>query len=252
MVLTQRGEELMYHFRQIIAQVEELEQTCKGVHSRKRQFSISVPRASYIAEALVNFSKLIGDEPVTIYYKETNPYRAIENILEEDYGLGIIRYAANYDKYFTKVLEEKNMVCKPVVQFHYKIITSSKSPLAKKDVIHFSDLYPFIEIAHADPFVPSLPFSVVKKEELPDDFKRRIFVFERGTQFDLLNKNTETFMWVSPMPKEILERHGLVQCECLDNTKMYKDMLIYDKNYKLSDLDMKFITEIKKSIHENF
>ena len=252
MTLTKRGEEFVHYAKKILEQIEQVEQTFKETKPEKLQFSISVPRASYIADAFVEFSRNIGNKPVEIYYKETNPYRAIKNILEVDYKLGIVRYASCYDKYYTETFEEKGLAYELIVQFHYVLIMSKDSKLANKEDIHFEDLSPFIEIAHADPFVPSLPLSVVKKEELPDNIKRRIFVFERGTQFDLLTENPETFMWVSPIPERILESHGLVQRECPDNTKTYKDMLIYRKNYELSDLDKKFITEVHKSIRNNF
>ena len=252
MTLTKRGEEFVHYAKQILEQIEQVEHTFKEAKPEKLQFSISVPRASYIADAFVEFSRNIGNEPVEIYYKETNPYRAIKNILEVDYKLGIVRYASCYDKYYTEMFEEKGLAYELVVQFHYVLIMSKDSQLAKKDNIHFADLMPFIEIAHADPFVPSLPLSIVKKEELPDNIERRIFVFERGTQFDLLTENPDTFMWVSPIPERILDCHGLVQLECPDNTKAYKDVLIYRKNYELSDLDKKFITEVHKSIRNNF
>lgn len=58
---------------------------------------------------------------------------------------------------------------------------NGKSPLADKENITFDDLKNLIEIAHADPYVPSLPLSEVKKEELPDNSQRRIFVFERAS-----------------------------------------------------------------------
>ena len=139
-----------------------------------------------------------------------------------------------------------------MAQFHYVLIMSRNNPLASKPVIHFADLEPYIEIAHADPFVPTLPSAIVRKEELPDNIKRRIFVFERGSQFYLLSDNPETFMWVSPIPQNILDRHGLVQRECPDNTRIYKDVLIYRRNYKLSELDKKFIEEVHKSIRNHF
>ena len=252
MTLTKRGEEFVHYAKQILEQIEQVEQTFKEAKPEKLQFSISVPRASYIADAFVEFSRNIGNEPVEVYYKETNPYRAIKNILELDYKLGIVRYASCYDKYYTEMFEEKGLSYELVVQFHYVLIMSKDSPLASKEDIRFADLKPFIEIAHADPFVPSLPLSIVKKEELPDNIERRIFVFERGTQFDLLDENPDTFMWVSPIPERILDCHGLVQRECPDNTKAYKDVLIYRKNYELSELDKKFITEVHKSIRNNF
>ena len=252
MVLTRRGEEFIHYAKQILEQIDDVERAFKDMPPGKKRFSISVPRASYIADAFVRFSKAIGEEPVEVYYKETNPYRAIKNILEVNYRLGIIRYASGYDKYFIDTLDEKGLAYEPVVQFHYVLIMSKNNPLASKPVIHFPDLEPYIEIAHADPFVLNLPSAIVRKEELPDNVKCRIFVFERGSQFYLLSDNPETFMWVSPIPQNILDRHGLVQRECPDNIRIYKDVLIYRRNYKLSELDKKFIEEVHTSIRNHF
>ena len=124
---------------------------------------------------------------------------------------------------------------------------SKDSPLAKKEEITFSDLTDFIEIAHADPYVPSVPLSKVVKEELPDNIDRRIFIFERASQFDLLSTNSNTFMWVSPVPQATLDRYNLVQKKCRDNKKKYRDVLIYQKDYKLTALDKQFIAELNKS-----
>ena len=125
-------------------------------------------------------------------------------------------------------------------------------PMAELDDITFSDLENYVEIAHADPFVPSIPLSVVRKEELPDNILRRIFVFERASQLEIMSKNEETFMWSSPLPKETLERFGLVQKKCSENDKIYKDVLIRKKDYKLSKLDSLFITELCEAKREIF
>lgn len=252
MMLTRRGEEFVHYARKILEQIDDVERVFKEAPPEKKQFSISVPRASYIADVFVRFSKTIGKDPAEIFYKETNPYRAIKNIMEVNYRLGIIRYAECYDKYFMDTLSEKGLAHELVARFHYVLIMSKDNPIAQKDIIHFDDLRTMIEIAHADPFVPGLPSAIVRKEELPDNIRRRIFVFERGSQFYLLSENPDTFMWVSPVPEKILARHNLVQRECPDNTKIYKDVLIYRKNYELSDLDKKFIAEVHKSIKNNF
>ena len=51
-------------------------------------------------------------------------------------------------------------------------------------------------------------------------------------------------MWVSPVPERVLTLYGLVQKTCRDNTKPYMDLLIYRKDYALSELDRCFITEL--------
>ena len=109
-----------------------------------------------------------------------------------------------------------------------------------------------IEVAHGDPYVPSLPFASVKKEELPDNTNRRIFVFERASQFELLTQNPECFMWVSPMPQSLLKRYNLVQCSCNENKRVYKDVLIHRSEYKLSELDNIFVEQLIKSKREIF
>ena len=244
MVLTPEGEEFINYARSILKQIDEVDNLYKKGTPKKQKFSISVPRACYISDAFAEFSKCISDDPAEIFYKETNSQRAIDNVLYKDYNLGIIRYAENYDKFFKTMLEEKGLVYEMVAEFTYSLIMSKDNPLAGKDEITFDDLTPYIEIAHADPYVPTLPLSKVVKEELPDNIDRRIFIFERASQFDLLSENPDTFMWVSPAPKKVLERYGLVQKKCVDNVKIYKDVLIYKEGYKLTPLDKQFITEL--------
>lgn len=245
MLVTPEGEEFLGYARKILGQIDDVEALYRKGAPVVQKFSISVPRVSYIAEAFAQFSTKITADPAEIFYKETNALHAINNIFLYDYKLGIIRYAEQYDKYFKDLLDEKGLACEHITDFTYKLIMHRTSPLAELDEIHHSDLLPMIEIAHADPYVPSLPLSEVKKEELPEDIRRRIFVFERGTQFDLLAANNRTFMWVSPVPEKLLNRYELVQRECADHDKTYRDYLIYRKDYRFSKLDKMFIDELK-------
>ena len=253
MGLTSDGETFIRYAKTILRQVDEVESIFNGSGSVKKRFSISVPRASYISDAFARFShSLTNEAEAEIIYKETNSLRAIKNILHEDYKLGIIRYAENYDKYFKTMLDEKDMQYEMITEFSCVLAMSRDNPLASAEKITFDALKDYIEIAHADPYVPSLPLSQVRKEELPDNIGRRIFVFERASQFELLSENPETFMWVSPIPQKLLDRYDLVQIPCEKNKKIYKDILIYKRDYKLTALDKAFIDELCKSKREMF
>ncbi len=248
---TVEGEEFLSYARSILRQIDEVENIYKEGGVRKQKFSVSVPRACYISDAFSKFSKTLSDYPAEIFYKETNSQRTINNVLNDSYNLGIIRYAENYDRFFKTMLEEKGLCYEMVTEFSYRLVMSENSPLAKKENINFEDLKDFIEIAHADPYVPSLPLAQVVKEELSDSTARHIFVFERASQFELLCENHETFMWVSPIPENLLKRYSLVQKKCEQNKKIYKDLLIYKKGYKLSALDNAFITCLCNSKRQN-
>ncbi|MBO5502159.1 MAG: LysR family transcriptional regulator [Clostridia bacterium] len=247
MRLTPDGEEFVQYARRILRQIGEMEQLYKGTLQKKQQFSISVPRASYIAEAFAEFSKSLTDDDAELFYKETNSQRTIKNILEHDYKLGILRYAAPYDVYFKTMLQEKNLSHELVTEFTYRLVISRQHPLAQQERVTFDDLRPYIEVAHADPYVPSLPLSKVVKEELPENVNRRIFVFERASQFELLSRNTETFMWMSPLPQDLLDRYQLMEKICAENTRVYRDILVYRSNYHLTELDRQFIAALSET-----
>ena len=157
------------------------------------------------------------------------------------------RYASHFDNYFKTLLDEKGLQYELVAEFKYVLVMNAKNPLAQKDEIHYKDLEPYIQISHADPYVPSLPAATVLKEEHTVNCSRNIYVFERGGQFHLLTQNPDTFMWVSPLPDDIISGFGLVQKSCPDNQKLYRDMLIRRKDYRLSKLDNEFVTELCNS-----
>lgn len=243
--VTPEGEEFLQYAKRIISQVEEVEEIYRNGKSKKQRFSVCVPRASYISDAFAEFAKNIDTSvSAEIFYKETNSMRTINNIVKEDYNLGIIRYQSSFDKYFTSMFNEKKLMHETITEFSYVLLMSKSHPLADKEKIELKDLADYIEISHADPYVPSLPLIDVKKAELSESVDKHIFVFERGSQFVLLEKVPTTFMWVSPIPDELLEKYSLVQKKCIGNTKLYKDVLIYRKGYKLTELDDAFITEV--------
>lgn len=245
MVPTPDGETFIRYAKNILKQVDAVETLFQKGGTGKKVFSVSVPRASYVADAFARFSSALDNEDeFEVFYKETNALRAIKNILQEGYKLGVVRYAEQYDKYYKDMLDEKGLAYELITEFRYVLLMNRHCPLAGKGPITFDDLRDYIEIAHADPYVPSLSLSEVKKEELPDNTPKRIFLFERASQFELLAGNLSAYMWVSPAPAELLDRYGLVMKECGENQRVYKDVLIYRRDYALSELDKRFVFEL--------
>lgn len=251
MLLTPDGEEFIGYAKEILNHIEQVDMIYKTGAIKKQRFSISVPRATYISEAFAEFSKSISEGYADIFYKETNSQRTVSNILKSDYKLGIIRYAEDYDRYFKAMLEEKEISGEMIAEFTYKIIMSRDNPLSQKETITYDDLKNYIRIAYGDPYVPTLSLSKVMHEEFPDNSKQCIYVFERASLFDLLLKNNRTFMWASSVSEDTLEKYNLVQRECKNNKRFYKDTLIYKNGYRFTELDKIFITELCRSRRRN-
>lgn len=243
--VTPDGEEFLQYARRIIAQVDEVEEMYKNGRKPKQEFSVCVPRAGYIALAFSDFAKRISTGlPAGIYYNETDSISAVNNLTTEECDLAIVRYQAIFDRYYRSLFADKKLCSEVIADFSYILIMSEKNPLTKKDNIELRDLSDYIEICHADPYVPSLPSVEAKKTELSEYVDKRIYVYERASQFELLEKVPNSFMWLSPMPEDMLKAHNLVVKNCSENVRTYRDVLLYRQNYKLSELDKAFITDV--------
>lgn len=248
MTLTHDGERLMKYARTILSQIDEVEKVFRNEDRKKLRFSISVPRAEYISEAFANFTnKLPKAVPAEIFYNETNALCAVNNILNSDYDLGIIRYSERYDKNFKEMLLEKGLAGELVAEFCRVIVMSREHPLAERQLINYNDLKPYTEISDGDPYVPAVPLYETRNEALSEGVERCILVFDRASRIELLARDHDTFMRTSPLPEETLKRSGLIQKRCPQDTGMYKDVLIRRKDYSLTSLDKMFVTELCES-----
>ena len=232
--------------KSILAQIEEVEALYRPEKNNKLKFSISVPRASYIVDAFTNFVREADmTKEIEFTFKETNAMRAIRNIAQENYGLGIVRFQTIFERFFDNMLRDKGMKSEFVWEFEYRLLLSEKDPLAHKADLCVDDLSGYMELCHGDPFVPSLPMSDIKKAELNEDVTKRIYLYSRGSQLDLLSCVPNTYMWVSPIAPEQLQRYGLVLRTCAGSKRrIYRDILVSKKEYKYTAADKAFIDQL--------
>lgn len=242
------GEEFLAYAKKILAEVEMVESIYKPDLEDKLRFSISLPRASYVSYAFNNFLKRIDkSKSIEFNYKETNAMRVMKNVEQDGFNLGLLRYRTTFENYFLSFLKDKGLVSRDVFEFKYVLLMSAESPLARLEVIKLKDLRDYIEILHGDPFVPSMSTAEAKKAEFSGITDKNIYIYERGSQYEMLDNLKESYMWVSPTPKSTLKKFGLVQKQCFEYDKAYKDVLIYKKNYRFSDLDNMFLEEVEKA-----
>ena len=249
--ITPEGEEFLRYARKITSMVNEVEQIYVEGKAHKQQFSVCVPRVSYISFAFSKFvSTLDRENSMEIRYSETNSMTAINSVMRDECGIAIIRYQSSFEKYFQELFEERRLASEVIAELQYMLVLSKLNPLAYKEEITAEDLSGLVEINHADPYVPSVPQIDVNKSEISECVKNHVFVMERASQYELMEFNYDMFKWVSPIPQPILNRHGLIQRTCDINKKTYKDVLIYKKGYKLTPMDNRFIAELRNAASE--
>ena len=240
-VPTARGRIFLEHARNVLAQIEEMEHLYKPEQGNGMEFSLSMPRASYLSAAFSKFiSKADREETMNVWLRETNSADTLRDVETGEYNLGIIRYQPFSEAYYAKEAGAKGLLTEPVFKYSAGILMSENHPLAKKENIEPEDLTPYIEITHGDGLQETGDYGKRMREA-----SRRIYVFERGSQFSILCQAPDTYMWASPMPAELLSRHHLVERQCKKPVIVFQDTLVCRKGYSLTDWDKGFLKEVE-------
>ena len=248
-VPTKKGEEFLARAKEIIEDMEELEQSFREKSAESVRTEISVPIACYISHAFVNFVRdLPQSEDIKVDYHESNTMSTIRHVAERDCNIGIIRYQTNFEDYYLRHLESKDLAVKPIWKFNYHLVMSRDNPLAGRENITTADLASLIEINHGDPTVPELSASMLTELRRRVQNRREIVVYERQSQFELLCAMPQTYMWASPTPQAVFDTYPLIQKSCDYPDNEYKDALIYRKGYRLTKLDRLFISKVQEMV----
>ncbi len=247
---TMQGKEFLVYARNIVSQLEKIDSIAKPNSAELQSLKVSIPRGTYVAYGMANF--VLGldmSKGIDINVQETNSVQTINNIAGGQYGIGIIRYQTKYEKYFLDFLSEKDLRYETIWEFDSLVLFSKDHKLASQPEIRYEQLADYIEIMHGDNTVPYLSASDGQNYENHRTDKR-ICLYERCNQFELLTKVPTTYLWVSPIPEDILNRYELVQRRCITESRRSKDVLIYPSGYKLTSMDKRFIDKLYEAKNE--
>lgn len=242
---TEAGTEFLYHARQIMEQVSAVERISQRIGTDKLKYKISIPRGSYIVDGFTSFlSELELEKGMEVTINETNALGTISNVADRGYNLGIIRYQMLDETHYLTMLKNNHLTYETIWEFEYVLVISKNHPLANKETITPEDLSEYTKITHGDIELPHVRRINHEAEMTP---RNVIYVYERGSQFDLLTNVPTTYMWVSPIPQKLLDKLQLVQRICRAEDNLYKDVMIFREDYHITEHDRLFQKKIYES-----
>ena len=130
------------------------------------------------------------------------------------------------------------------MEFEYRLLTNRDGPLARKEIRDLSELDKYMEILHDDFQLPG--------EEGGDGVRwhvnqaRRIHVYERCSQFSILQNLPTAYMWSSPMPQRALEQYHLALHNCPAQKQQMRDVLVYPEREPLQPEEQLFVQLLHK------
>jgi hypothetical protein len=249
---TREGQRFLDHAKEILYQVNNLTKTYSDLADNGVSLRISVPRASYISEVFSEYLRTLNDEEnLRIHYYETNSMKTIQNVLDFHFDVGIIRYNAMHEGYYLSLLKLKNLDYKMILEFDYLLLTSKKSIIADKHIRCDEDLKDCIEIVYGDERLPSGDYVDLTDNDREERMQKKvIYIYARGSHFEILDSVPNTYMWVSPVPQHILDKYGLIQMRCGAYAKYMKDVLIFKENHVQKEHEKNFLIMLREKTRE--
>lgn len=246
---TPMGGQFLGYAKTILSQVDELESLYKPQNRQEFRFAVSVPRATYISIAFTDFLNAAAkNTPMSVHFKETSSMIAIHDVVSGDSGLAIIRYQNIYEEYYLTFLKNLRLRSEPLWEYKMCLLMGENHPLASAADIPYHLLDGFIEIVHGDFQVPSLSVSEISPEARMKSGKKCIYIYERGSQYNLLQRVPGTYMWVSPIPYHILAENHLILKECSVSTMVNRDVVVYKEDHNLTSAEREFLAHVRKNI----
>ena len=182
--LTEEGREFLVYARQILDQVNLMEEKYKRKTKRKRDFSVSAQHYAFVVHAFVALIRQEAGDEYQFTLRETETQNILEDLMKFKSELGIL-YLNNFNRQVMKKLfKEKNLEFTPLFTAKPHVFISRENPLASQSSITLEELedYPYLSYEQGE----ENSFYFAEEILSTMEHKKSIKVSDRATIFNLM------------------------------------------------------------------
>ena len=244
MIPTEQGRRFIEQAERVLEDVDLLSRSVEEEQARCAELRVMLPHATYASYAAVDYLEQAAHlEKMHIHIREGGSMEALDFVLRRGYHLALLRYAEEDEDYYHRYCDRHGLHREPVMEFEYRLLTNREGPLAKCEVTDITQLNSYMEVLHGDFQLPGGEDSGLRWHTNPN---RRIHVYERCSQFSILQNLPNAYMWASPMPRRALEQYHLVLRKCPAQRQRMKDVLVYPDRGTLRPEEQTFVQLLHK------
>lgn len=183
--VTLEGAEFIEYAKQVLAQLNVIEETYIKKSVAEKRFSVSSQHYDFASEA---FSRLINDIPVdnafTFRLLETDTKKVLDDIKDNSSEIGLIYISEFNSKVLYRIIESFDLEFQELFEFKPNVFLGKKHPLAHKKIISYQELadYPALTFEQAD---GSSNYFSEEPLEI-QNLTKKIIISDRTTAINLL------------------------------------------------------------------
>ena len=245
MIPTEQGRHFIEQAERVLREVARLDQSVQEEQERSAELRVIIPHATYASYAAVDYlEKAVSLDRLHIHIREGGSMEALDHVLRRGYHLALLRYAIEDDEHYTHYCARRGLKMEPVMDFEYCLLTNRDGPLARHEIRDLAELNRYLEILHDDFQLPGEDGGDGVRWHV--NAERRVHVYERCSQFSILQRLPTAYMWASPMPRKALEQYHLVLKKCPAQRQRMRDVLVYPDKGSLRAEEQAFVDLLHK------
>lgn len=183
-IISNEGNEFLGYARQVLQQMNMIEEKYIDNDSHKQIFSVSTQHYSFAVSAFIDLIRTFGNKNYDFTLRETETYEIIEDVSGFRSEVGILYLSNENESVISRIIEKNGLKFDELFTAKPHVFISSNHPLADKAVILPDELkvYPFLS------FEQGSHNSFYFSEEITGGIEHdmTIKVSDRATLFNLL------------------------------------------------------------------
>lgn len=182
--LTNEGVDFITYARQVYHQYESLLDKFGKNSSLKKKFGVSTQHYSFAIKSFVEMVKKFDTSEYDFAIRETKTREVITDVSTLKSEIGIL-YLSNFNKnMIMKLLNASDLEFHPIINCQVYVYLYKDHPLAKKELITFSDLenYPSLSFEQGD----NSSFYFAEEIYSTKEYTRAVKVNDRATMLNLM------------------------------------------------------------------
>lgn len=240
--LTNEGMEFLGYARQVLQQMELLEDKYISALPQKTRFGVSTQHYTFTENAFVDLVKRFGQDRYEFYFNEAGTHQILEDVKNRISDLGIIYLSAENETVLRKTLEEFGLCFVPLFSAKPHVFLQKEHPLSGKEKLKLSDLelYPRLNFVQGN--YESSYYSEELFSTIPAD--KEIRINDRGAIVNFMVGLNAYTISSGIFPKYL---HGdRIVAVPLDENELMQIGYVINEKQELSELGNIYISELKK------
>lgn len=141
--LTKEGTEFLGYARQVIQQMDLLEDRFIAKRPKKQRFCVSTQHYTFTANAFVEMVQAFKENQFEFILNETQTHQILEDVKNRFCDLGILYLCNRNEDFLKKTLQEMGLCFHEIIHARPHVFLRREHPLAKQKSLHLADLTPF-------------------------------------------------------------------------------------------------------------